>query len=78
MTPQTLNKFIEKLDQQMAKKNSNSLSKKKLYGNVVNKPIPENILRWMKEITPNDASTSSPNNTCTIDGNSDFDNNLEN
>ena len=45
---------------------------------MVNKSIPEDILRWMKETSPNNASTSSPNNTCTIDGNSDFDNNLEN
>ena len=35
---------------------------------MVNMSIPEDILRWMKETSPNDASTSSPNNACTIDG----------
>ena len=38
------------LDQQIAKKNSKSLAKKRVYSNVVNSRIPEYIPTWMKYI----------------------------
>ena len=40
------------------------MGKKRIYGNVVIKSIPENIATRMKEISPNDAFTNSPNVAC--------------
>ena len=40
------------------------MAKKRIYGNVVIKSIPENIAARMKDISPNDTSTNSSNVAC--------------
>ena len=40
------------------------MAKKRIYGTVVIKSIPENITTRMKKVSPNDASTNSLNVAC--------------
>ena len=56
---QTLNNFFGKLDRRLSIGSSKILAKRRVYGNTVEKPPPDNVPLWMKETIPSPSRDDS-------------------
>ena len=74
---QVLNNFLLKLDKRFNTRNSKILAKKRVYGDIIEKPAPHNIPLWMKanvgSSNPKDASTDIEGESTTDNSSSDED-----